>query len=245
MNQLKHHWQQLKARYTRPLPVVHTPYRAALERAQRQYFLAFLLLLLLFGYYAYRYTQHQATQNQLVEVVVAKTDLAAPKTLEPSDLSLIQLPQKWVPTSAQTSVETLRGKTLRRSLEANEVLVKLDTQDDLNPDSVSAQFDQAFAFTLGEDWLVAKLPNLKPGDTVDILATNPEANTEATTVVAAALRVITLDKAGARKNLVINTTAEQAQALLFTRGLRLPMQVITHSAIAGPSVPNPEISHEN
>jgi hypothetical protein len=110
--------------------------------------------------------------------------------------------------------------------------VQADIAKNQDPNSITAQFEENFAFTMGEDWLVAKLPSLSRGDLVDVLVTNPKLVTDNTTTVASGLRVLTVEAKSGRKNLVLNLNSEQAQALLFSRGLRLPMQVLVHSAKA-------------
>lgn len=227
---LKNYWHHFKQRRLQKLPLVTTPYRAELERKQKQYFIGFVLLLIFLGWYSYRYIQHQALQIKPVKVVAAKTDLAAPHKLSFTDLKVIEMPQKWVPISTWQDPSALVGQTLRRRLEANEVIVVADVQKHLDPNSITAQFKENLAFALGEDWLSAKLPNLKKTDKIDVLAANPKAGLEGTTTVASSLTVVAVEKSGGRKNLVLNVTPQQAQSLLFTRSLRLPMQVVIHSA---------------
>lgn len=226
---LKQLWHSWRAQKANPLPYVTTPYRAALEKIQRRYVVLFLMLFLMFSYYAYRYTQHKTEVEALVPVVVATGSLDFPHRLTGDDLGIIVLPQKWVPVGSWSDTSELIGQTLLRSLEPYEVVVKADVHPDLDPKSVTAKFNEAFAFTIGEDWLVAKLPSLKDGDTIDVLATNPEAGLASTLPVASGLKIISVTAVGGRKNLVVKVTQAQAQALLFTRGLRLPMQVLTHN----------------
>jgi len=227
---LKQQWQQYWAQRKNPLPQVTTPYRAELERLQKRWAIGLLLSLILLGWYAYQYTQSQAAKQAPVMVVAAQTNLAYPHTLSVPDLTLVEVPQRWVTATSWNRKEDLVGKTLRRNKEAFEVFTAEDVQADLNPKSVSAKFEEAFAFTIGEDWLAAKLPNLKGQDRVDILTANPEAGLEATVNVASNIKVVTVERSGGRKNLVVNVTQKQAQALLFSRSLRLPMQVLIHSS---------------
>lgn len=229
---LKTKWQQWRARKAQPLPYTMTPYRAELERLQRRWVILLIGLLGLLGWYAYQYTQARAEAEKLQPVLVAQVNLVAPVKLSQSDLRVISVPQKFLPQGTWAQPTDLVGQTLRRDVVANEIILPADVQPKLDPKSISAKFEEAFAFTVGEDWLVAKLPGLRPGDQVDILASNPEVGTDATTLIAQQLTVLAVQSAGGRKNLVLNVTAPEAQALLYARSLRLPMQILVHSAIS-------------
>lgn len=219
-------WHQ--ARQT-PLLVVTTPYRAALERIQRQYFVGLICVLLGLGYYSYFYLQSKAKAESVVSLVSAQKDLIYPHVLTAEDLAWVEVPAKWVPFSSYRNVSDLLGKTLRQNVSKNEVLVLADIAFKQDPNSITAQFTNGFAFSVGEDWLVSKLPPLSRGDLVDVLVTNPKLNTDSTLRIAQGLSVIDVENFGGRKNLVLQVTPKQAEGLLFSRGLRLPMQVLVYS----------------
>lgn len=243
MKRLKLWWQVFRARRQQHLPCTTTPYRAELERVQRRYALLILLLVGAIGWYAYKYAQARHSAEQLVSVVVASTDLKAPHQLEASDLRTLEIPQQLQPAGTWTETKDLVGQTLLRSVVAQEILLPADVHPELDSKSISAKFTEAFAFSLGEDWLVAKLPNVRPGDMVDILASNPKGRLAETTPVAEGLKVLAVPSRSGRKSLVVNATQTEAQALLFARGLRLPMQVLVHSALPPEEIliePNPE-----
>ncbi|NCP66871.1 hypothetical protein GW756_01020 [bacterium] len=220
---------KLSARKT-PLPMVMTPYRAALEKTQKQYFVGLVLLLCALGYYSYFYIDSQANAQKLSPRLSAKTDLIYPHVLTSEDLIFTKIPNKWLPEGSFENAEFLVGKTLVRSIVKNEVLVAADIALQQDPNSITAQFKEDFAFTIGEDWLVSKLPGLSKGDLIDVLVTNPKLSNDSTITIASGLKVIKVDLANGRKNLVLNVTTQQAQGLLFSRGLRLPMQILIHSA---------------
>lgn len=220
-------WRQAQEN---PLLVVTTPYRLALEKTQRQYALFLICVLLGIGYYSYIYIQNQAQSNRLVSLASAKKDLNYPHVLTAEDLAWVEVPLKWAPQGSYKNVADLLGKTLRRDVVKNEVLVLADVVQKQDPNSITAQFTEGFAFSVGEDWLVSKLPSLSRGDLVDVLVTNPKLNTDSTLKIAESLSVIEVENIGGRKNLVLQVTPAQAESLLFSRGLRLPMQVLVYSA---------------
>ncbi len=246
MKTLTQWWQTIRARRRQRLPFTTTPYRAELERVQRRWLILLLLLTGALGWYSYQYVQAHQAAEVMVSVVVATADVAAPHELTAEDLTTFKIPQRLVPAGVWTEPAELVGQTLLRSVVANEILVAADVHPDLDPKSISAKFEEAFAFSVGEDWLVAKLPNLRSGDTVDILASNPKGRITDTTPVAEGLKVLAVETRSGRKQLVVNVTEVEAQALLFARGLRLPMQVLVHSALppASPLEPNPDLTDE-
>lgn len=211
------------------LPVVTTPYRLALEKTQRRYALLLVVTLAALGYYSYVYTVNKTAIETLVPVVVAKQDLSYPRILTMDDLTLIDVPQKWVPAGATPDPKNYEGKTLLRDLVAFEPILPAAVSSSQDPDSITAEFKRDFAFVVGEEWLVSKIPNLAAGDRVDVLASNPKAQEASVITVAQAVPVLKVSTEGGRRLLVLNTTPEQAASLLQSRGLRLPMQILIHS----------------
>lgn len=225
--------------YAKPaLPAVTLPYNVALKKQQERWLITFILLIAATGYYAYVYLEQQRINKELVPVLVFTQDLERPVALTADHLttqtfSRFQLPQGFYDPETK---ESLLGQTLIRNAIANEILLPHHVQSKLNPDSISAQFENAFAFTMDEDWFQAKLPTLKGGDIIDLLVSNPESDLEATITVAQGLEVVAVQKLNSKKTLIVKVTDPQAKQILFARGLRLPMQVLLHSALKKPSV---------
>ncbi len=211
------------------LPVVTTPYRLALEQTQERYALLLIVTLIALGYYSYVYTLNKTAAETLVPIVVAKQDLTYPRILTVNDLTLLEVPAKWRPKGATQDLKNAVGKTLLRDLVAFEFLLPSALSSSQDPDSITAEFKRDFAFVIGEEWLVSKIPSLAAGDRVDVLASNPKALEESVITVAQAIPVLKVSTEGGRRLLVLNTTPEQAASLLQSRGLRLPMQILIHS----------------
>jgi len=220
--------------YAKPaLPVVSLPYNVALKRQQERWLITFILLIAITGYYVYVYREQQRIRKEAVTVLVFSEDLQRPVKLTPAHLktqtfSRFQLPQG---TYNSEATESLVGQTLVRDVMANEVVLPHHVQSKLNPESVSAQFENAFAFTMDEDWFQAKLPNLRGGDIIDILVSNPDSDLEATITVAQGLEVVQIQQLNQKKTLIVKVTDAQAKQILFARGLRLPMQVLLYSSL--------------
>lgn len=220
--------------YAKPaLPVVTLPYNVALKKQQERWLITFILLIAATGYYAYMYLEQQRTNKELVKVLVFTQDLERPVALMENHLttqtfSRFQLPQG---VYAPENKESIVGQTLVRNVVANEILLPHHIQSKLNPDSVSAKFEDDFAFTMDEAWFQAKLPTLKAGDIIDVLVSNPEGDLESTITVAQSLEVVAVQKLNSKKTLIVKLTDSQAKQILFAHGLRLPMQVLLHSAL--------------
>lgn len=211
------------------LPAVTTPYRLALEQTQERYALLLIVTLIALGYYSYVYTLNKTEAEALVPIVVAKQDLIYPRVLTVNDLTLIEVPEKWRPKGATQDLKSAVGKTLLRDLVAFEPVLPTAVSSSQDPDSITAEFKRDFAFVVGEEWLVSKIPRLAAGDRVDVLASNPKAIEAGVITVAQAVPVLKVSTEGGRRLLVLNTTPEQAASLLQSRGLRLPMQILIHN----------------
>ena len=225
------------------LPKVTLPFDRELKATQRSYLISFLIILAFTGFYSYSYTTSQATQNQLVNVLVASQDIESPAKLEKHQVKIEKFPRKKLPTQIFDNFDEVIGKTLITSVSKNEVLQSKHFQIAVNPESISAQFSNSFAFTIDESWFVSKLPSLAKNDLIDLLVTNPQQEIGETITVASGLRVLEIQKDSlGRKTIVVNVTQAESQAILFARGLKLPMQLLVQPSIKTESL---ESSAEN
>ena len=215
------------------LPSISSPYNQAVKKQQETLLFSLIIALSIAGFYSYFYVQNQIKAENKVKVIVIAQDLEAPHTLTESDLSHAWIPRALLPQGyfLDTKRSEAIGRTLTLPVKAQQVLLSHFTESGMNPNSISAQFEQWFALSMDEDWFVAKLPNLKANDRIDLVVSNPNGNLEETTVLARNLKVIAIRTIGNKRSLIINTTEEEARAILFSRGLKLPMQVLVHSAI--------------
>jgi len=215
------------------LPTLSSPYNQAVRRQQSALALTLLITILIAGIYTYFYAKKQTEARSLQSVIVVAQDITAPKILENSDLKIAKIPQSLLPENALRigEKEHLIGQTAIEDLEAKQILLPSDLRPNLDPDSISAQFNSDFALSMDEDWFAAKFPSLEVNDQVDLIVTNPRDQLESTTVIARNLTVIQIDQIKNKRQLVLNTTEDQAKAILFAHGLKIPMQLLIHSAI--------------
>ena len=74
-------------------------------------------------------------QKESVAVVVASTDLTAPKILKATDITLRQIPRELAPTTALTDVNQLAGQVLTRTKSSREIFTNTDLIYQRDPSS--------------------------------------------------------------------------------------------------------------
>lgn len=214
-----------------PLPSISLPYNREIKKQQEKFLLSFLLFLILSGVYTYLYTQEKIRQNQLRTVLVFNENIVSPKIIEATDIKKIKIPQKYIPAGAFDDFEKIEGLTLIRDGMEKEILLAHNFKENINPSSISAQFSESFALTINEDWFESSFPNLHKNDHIDILVSNPKQGISNTVSIAQNLKVLEIQKEKKGQGLLIlNVSETEAQVILFSRGLRLPMQLLVRPA---------------
>ncbi len=227
------------------LPEISSPFNQEIKDQQKKFFLSFLIFLIISSIYSYFYVEHKMEAESLAEVYVAKKDFKFPHIIETGDFYLEKFQKQKLPQGFYTpeSKEKLIGQALIKNIFAQEIILPHHTQPDLNPESVSAKFEGEFALSMDENWFEAKFPDIKPQDLIDILVSNPEENLDETITIASSMKVIEIQKEKSKKTLIINATEVESRAILFSRGLKLPMQIIVRSGIKNKNLE--EKSEEN
>ena len=201
-----------------------------------KWWLSFLLswgLLLFSGsYYAYSKRQQYVRENQVVWVVVTRQDISAPSLINEQQVRLKPFPRKYLPDQFFKETRLTIGRLITQDVTKGEIITPHNFGPSGDPTSISAQFQEHFAFTLDEEWLIARLPELKPHDHIDILASHPKDPSQETMLLVERAEVIEIQNTKSRKKtLVLNLTQTQAQSLLAARGMGLPMQILVHSSL--------------
>ena len=224
--QFKFPWQQ----YRKPqLPRTNLPHQQETQNLQRQFFITFVILLLFSGWYSFRFIQHQKNLEDLVPVLVAKETVKSPQLVTQTLFKTSQIPRRYLPDQVFSDLESVQGFILVRDLQPNEVLVPSHLREGISKQSISHKIEGQYALSLDESWLVAKLPALKPQDRIDIMTTNPKVY-NSTNLIAQNLRVLQSIKGkNGKRTLLLEVETAQAEAILYARGLRLPMQILLKS----------------
>lgn len=114
-----------------------------------------------------------AESGNLVRLVVAARDLEAGEVLDPSCLSLVDFPDRYLLAGTCTDSSALTGATMRHALRAGEPLLESAL---LTPDSISttcASLDMGFrAYPLPSSSVSFPPRELTAGSRIDILAAN-------------------------------------------------------------------------
>ncbi|MCK5460692.1 hypothetical protein KAI58_01790 [Candidatus Gracilibacteria bacterium] len=214
-----------------PLPTITLPYNREIKKQQNKFLLSFVLFLILSGFYTYLYTQEKIRQNQLKTVLVFKENIEAPQIIKETNIKRIKMPQKHLPIGYFDSFEKIEGLTLIRDGVEKEILLSHNFQEETNPSSISARFSESFALTINEDWFESSFPQIHKNDRIDILVSNPKQSLSNTISIAQNLKVLDIQKEkNGQSFLVLNTSETEAQTILFSRGLHLPMQLLIRPA---------------
>lgn len=225
--------ENFKKRKASPLPFVHLPHHYAIKKTQERWFFSFLILLAFSIWYTYQYSQFKVEQNALVSAIVMKQDLSAPIKITAEHLVSIKFSKKLLPENFFEKTEDLVGKTLVHNVVKNQIVLPHDIHFESDPDSISAQFEDLFAFSIDESWLSSRLPEIRKNDKIDVVVSNPKNIKDQSATVAKQVKVLDVQEGkDKKKTLIVNITKEEAQAILFSQGLRLPMQILVYSSIA-------------
>lgn len=169
-------------------------------------------------------------RQDLIPVMAAAKDLDASLTLESKDLKQVFIPQQFLPEGSSGAVEDFSGKVLLFPLKAQEVILHKHVQPDVHPDSVSTSFEEHYAMTLDQDWFSSVFPQIYKNDWVDILVYKPFAEQQDSEVLIQKARVLHVEKSRGSSALTLNLTHAQSQALFFAHSLKMPLQIVVHSA---------------
>ena len=113
-------------------------------------------------------------QKESVAVVVAATDLTAPKILKASDITLRQIPRELVPTTALTDVNQLAGQVLTRTKSSREIFTNTDLIYQRDPSSEATLVPGGHVgFVLSGNWLSGPVPHIKKNDFITVYGALP------------------------------------------------------------------------
>lgn len=233
------HWfrrikKQRKREQCLPVPSLTLPYNQCVRKQRRRFLISFLILLAMSVFYTVYNANRRIAREELIHVWVAKTAIQAPATIEEAHLLSRYFSQKNLPDGYFETKENMVDKVIIQDVVKNEILLTHHFSERIDTSSVSTKFQKSFALTMDENWFEAKFPTLAPHDTVDILTTNPKAGLKQTIPVAQNLPIIEMqyESKNDKKTLVVNLTQDEARAILFARGARLPMHIIVHSSLS-------------
>ncbi len=226
------YFKNLRKQKEYPLPYVTLPYNQEIKKVQNKWFFTFLIIFGFAIFSTYQYSKFQVEENSLVDVVVAKKELISPMILSKNDLIIQKFSKKNIPEIYFQKKEDLVGKPLIQNIVSNQIILPNDINIKSNPNSISSKFTELFAFSIDESWLISRLPEIKKNDKIDIVISNPKKEITETITVAQQVNVIDIQiEKNKKKTLIVNITKAEASAILFSQGLRLPMQVLVYPSL--------------
>lgn len=209
-----------------PLPKTTLPLDQEVADFQKKFLITLLFVLGGVGFYVYEKSKDYHLTNKPVEVWVAREFIAYPYKITQQDLVKKKIPRKFLPDNFIRNIDYLKERASIHDIQKNEVLLDSHLAFGVNPDSISGKFSEYLAVNIAADWLVAPWPDLDKNDLVDIQVTNISENGKnQSSTIAQNVKVLVKPT---EKSLVVNLSEEESQNLLFSRGLRLPMQIIVH-----------------
>ena len=189
----------------------------------------------------YKIVNRARHKAELVAVVVSKNNIPRDQVVSADDLTFRHFRRDQLPEEAIFKKEMVLGKSALANIPKNQILSAGFFIRRKNPHSLSAKLsDNKQAFTLGTDWLSSPLPQVQPGDLVDVIASRPyeeknkaiaeqkgilKTQTKLLLTGAKVLAVENKDKLS-KGYLVLEVTPEQAKSLLSARALQFLMNIV-------------------
>ncbi len=189
----------------------------------------------------YKIVNRARHKAELVTVVVSKNGISQDQVVSASDLTFRHFRRDQLPEKAIFKKETVLGKSALTDIPKNQILTAGFFIKRKNPHSLSAKLsDNKQAFALGTDWLSSPLPQVQPGDLMDVIASRSyeEKNkavaeqkevlkTQTKLLLAGAKVLAVEDKDKLSKGyLVLEVTPEEAKNLLSARALQFLMNIV-------------------
>lgn len=125
--------------------------------------------------YLHNVSSRIAASGRLVGLVVASRDLESGEVLNPSSLSLVDFPDRYLLPGTFTDPIAVTGNTLRHPLRAGEPLLESALLSAQGGELAQSQLDEGFrAYPLPSSSVSFPSGELAPGSLVDILAISKE-----------------------------------------------------------------------
>lgn len=176
------------------------------------------------------------SQKQLVSVVMAAKNLAAPLIIKESDLKIVSAPRELLPKNGLTQIPAAAGRLLTRSKTENETITSQDLVYNRDPNSDAALVTTgAVGFVLPGSWLSGQMPKIKRNDFISLYFVYP-AGRGATGGAGALLRsvpvlnVLKENDSGGPGAVLLNLTSEAVGKLLQAHASQYPLVLVVESA---------------
>jgi Flp pilus assembly protein CpaB len=221
------------------LPLTTVDWTEKFKRQKIKFLTVSLLLAFFASLIGYKTLYRAKTQAETINVVVASKNIPRHKKIKSTDLEFRKIRRDQVPEYAIFQPKDAQDKISLITIPKNQIITSTLFKEIANPESLSAELsDDKMAISIGFDWLSAPVPDIKVGDTVDIIASEAheikKESGEKVTVSKAVfpirdVRVLRVEKGGnygKDGHLVLEVTEEQANNLMATKALKVLLNII-------------------
>lgn len=183
------------------------------------YILTAILLALLAGALTYVYLDRlRAEAVPTGTAVVAKQDIDAGSLLTESMIEVRQVPEAILPSGRLIDRSQAVGRVVLYPLQANEVVLANKLTGGAGAGLSGRLPDGRWAMVLPGGWMVSPVPELTPGDRLDLVAYQAGKPVEEAGVIVSAVQILQFQGSPEQvKNLTLAVTLEEAIAILYAR----------------------------
>jgi Flp pilus assembly protein CpaB len=220
------------------LPLTTIDWNQKFNRQKTKYLLIALVLAFFVTLNAYKLLHRAQTKSELINIVIASQDIEKYSQAKPEDTQFRKIRRDQVPENAITSPKDIEGLTSLINISKNQIIVSQFFKEVKNPDSISTEIrENMVAISIGFDWLIAPIPDIKAGDTIDVIASEShktQINNQAVITSEAKFpirnaKIIRVVKEGDYEqsgHLVLEINEEQAKSLMSARALKVLLNII-------------------
>ncbi len=183
------------------------------------FLLTSILLALLASLLIFIYLERVRAESVPSEpVVIAVTDLHAHTDIDPGSVRLQFVPITMLPADHLSDLDDVVGRRLVDPIAANEVLLKRNLAGEKGSGLSTYLSDGERAMVLPAGWLVSPVPELIPGDRLDLVAYQSGQPVQEAGVIVEAVEVLGFDGTSESLNaLTLRVDFTQAVAILYAR----------------------------
>jgi len=219
-------------------PLTTVDWNQKFNKQKTKYLLIALLLAFFVTLNAYKLLHRAQTESELINVVVASQNIEKYSPTKSEDTQFRKIRRNQVPENAITSPKDIEGLTSLINISKGQIIVSQFFKEITNPDSISTEIkEDMLAISVGFDWLIAPIPDIKSGDIIDVIASESHKTTinNQTVITSEAkfpirnakiLRVVKEGDYEQSGHLVIEVNEEQAKNLMSARALKVLLNII-------------------
>jgi len=220
------------------LPLTTVDWSQKFKKAKIKYMVIAIIVAFVITMNSYKLLHRAQHDSELVSVVVASQNIEKYTQPTDNDLQLRNMRRDQVPENAIINTDDIGDLTTLINISKGQILTSQFFKKEINPDSVSAEIGEGMvAISIGFDWLIAPVPDIKDGDIVDVIASSAHKEHEGVNAVEVAqakfpvrnAKIIRVVKEGDYEqngHLILEVTEEQAANLMSTRALKVLLNII-------------------